>query len=510
MMQLRPSDEVLTHIIDIVHSRLDIWASLDVLSDLGSALFGAFQQSKLDSPTANRRLLQLLRDFGEAGLIDHEAQTALRQELQMLASAASPSSDRQSPPALPIPLPEMQALQADATAEAVAKVASSLWHRYRSHPNWITALLDSAILCIRQLATIEPLVDLIRQLEAKMPLGGFSSALAPWTAGMRAAQAETLFGGPSGDATASFFAELAVAGVFHPIAIQQHLVAPARRVMLRLLLQAGSTADVGASVTTVLQNIQRILAPIVGNMAGEGARSGDSVTDLPRRQMIASRRSSLTRHAGLPSIAGALASLIVEQEVAARLGLEAHAQATGAYFVRLASLPRLQALFSRAPKALRDGMLDCAELNSLPGVKELRPNLLAGLLVILKDGGAGEHSVDVSWVKYTSLTSVQRTASPASLGSTEELDIFLSGLTIWRLNISKVEVVACLERLELDPSISASERYAALHTLSKHFLERVCSGDGKSYLGEQVVRCYSGPASDEVSTPCTYTEMNSS
>lgn len=105
---------------------------------------------------------------------------------------------------------------------------------------------------------------------------------------------------------------------------------------------------------------------------------------------------------------------------------------------------------------------------------------------------------------------MQRTASPASLGSTEELDIFLSGLTIWRLNISKVEVVACLERLELDQSISASERYAALHTLSKHFLERVCSGDGKSYLGEQVVRCYSGPASDEVSTPCTYTEMNSS
>lgn len=395
MMQLRPSDEVLTHIIDIVHSRLDIWASLDVLSDLGAALFGAFQQSKLDSPTVNRRLLQLLCEFGESGLIDQEAQTTLRQELQTLASAASPSSDRQSPPALPIPLPEMQALQADASAEAVTKVASSLWHRYRGHPNWITALLDSAILYIRQLATIEPLVDLIRQLEAKMPLSGFSSALAPWTVGMRAAKAETLFDGPSGEATASFFAELAIAGVFHPIAVQQHLVAPARRVMLRLLLQAGSAADVGAHVTTVLRNIQRILAPIVGNLAGEGARSVESVADLPRRQMIASRRSSLTRHAGLPSIAGALASLIVEQEVAARLGLDAHAQATGAYFVRLASLPRLQALVSRAPKALRDGMLDCVELNSLPGVKELRPNLLAGLLVILKDGGAGEDSADV-------------------------------------------------------------------------------------------------------------------
>lgn len=92
-------------------------------------------------------------------------------------------------------------------------------------------------------------------------------------------------------------------------------------------------------------------------------------------------------------------------------------------------------------------------------------------------------------------------ASPASLGSTEELDIFLSGLSIWRLNVSKVELVACLERLELDPTISAVERHAALHTLSGHFLERVCGGDGKSYLGEQVVRCYSGTASDEASLP---------
>ncbi|GAA5863926.1 hypothetical protein JCM3774_004420 [Rhodotorula dairenensis] len=371
----------------------------------------------------------------------------------------------------------MLALQADTSADAVSKIASSLWHRYRSHPNWIAALFDSAVVYIPQMATVEPLVDLIRQLEARMPLGVFSNALAPWTAGMRVAQAETLFGGPSGEATACFFAELAVAGVFHPIALQQHLVAPARRVMLRILLQAESAADVGASVTAVLRNIQRVLTPIVGNLAGKGSPTAESLADLSRRQKIAARRSCLTRQAGLPSIAGALASLIVEQEVAARLALDAHAEATGAYFVQLASLPRFQALFARAPRALRDGMLDNLELNSLPGVKDLRPNLLAGLLVILKDGGA---------------------ASPASLGSTEELDVFLSGLTIWRLNISKVEVVACLERLELDPNISAAERYAALHTLSKHFLERVCSGDGKSYLGEQVVRCYSGTASDEL------------
>lgn len=501
-MQLGPSDEVLTHAADIAHSRLDIWASLDALSDLGAALYGAFQQSKVDSPTGNRRLLELLHDFGENGLLDPGAQTALKQELQTLASAASPSTDRQSSPALPVPLPEMLVLRSDTSVEAVSKVASSLWHRYRGHPSWIAAVFDSVIVYITQMATIEPLVDLVRQLEARMPLGVFSNALAPYTAGMRVAQAETLFGSPSGAATASFFAELAVAGVIHPIALQQHLVAPARRVMLRMLLQAESAADVNASVTAVLRNIQSVLTPIIGNLAGKGSPTAEMFADLPRRQKIASRRSSLTRQAGLPSIAGALASLIVEQEVAARLGLETHAEATGAYFVQLASLPRFQALFARAPRMLRDGMLDNLELNALPGVEDLRPNLLAGLLVILKDGGAGEHIGQLSRNYSSSTDGHGRVASPASLGSTEELDVFLSGLTIWRLNISKVEVVACLERLELDPNISATERYEALHTLSKHFLERVCSGDGKSYLGEQVVRCYSGTASDEVRIAC--------
>ncbi|GAA5863924.1 hypothetical protein JCM3774_004419 [Rhodotorula dairenensis] len=41
-MQLGPSDEVLTHAVDVAHSRLDIWASLDALSDLGAALYSAF------------------------------------------------------------------------------------------------------------------------------------------------------------------------------------------------------------------------------------------------------------------------------------------------------------------------------------------------------------------------------------------------------------------------------------------------------------------------------------
>lgn len=90
-------------------------------------------------------------------------------------------------------------------------------------------------------------------------------------------------------------------------------------------------------------------------------------------------------------------------------------------------------------------------------------------------------------------------ATPANLVSTEDWDIFLSGLTMWRLAVSKVEVEACLERLELDSSLTTEDKDGALHILSNHFLERVCTGEGQTYLGEQVVKCYHGTASDEVS-----------
>lgn len=98
----------------------------------------------------------------------------------------------------------------------------------------------------------------------------------------------------------------------------------------------------------------------------------------------------------------------------------------------------------------------------------------------------------------TLLTNPLLTEHPANLVSSEDWDLFLSGLTLWRLAISKVEVEACLERLDLDTSLSGSDRAEALRALSEHFLERVCSGEGQSYLGEQVVKCYHGAASDEV------------
>lgn len=96
------------------------------------------------------------------------------------------------------------------------------------------------------------------------------------------------------------------------------------------------------------------------------------------------------------------------------------------------------------------------------------------------------------------------TGPPTSLTSSEDWDRFLTSLTVWRLAISKIEVITCLERLDLDDAPDSEEAddgesVDALQILSSHLLDRVCAGEGgDTYLGEDVVACYYGKASNEV------------
>jgi hypothetical protein len=96
------------------------------------------------------------------------------------------------------------------------------------------------------------------------------------------------------------------------------------------------------------------------------------------------------------------------------------------------------------------------------------------------------------------------TGPPTSLTSSEDWDRFLTSLTVWRLAISKIEVITCLERLDLDDAPDSEEgedveSVGALQILSSHLLDRVCAGEGgDTYLGEDVVACYYGKASNEV------------
>lgn len=77
---------------------------------------------------------------------------------------------------------------------------------------------------------------------------------------------------------------------------------------------------------------------------------------------------------------------------------------------------------------------------------------------------------------------------------------FISTLTLWRLNHSKIQVSTYLEDLALDESISAEIKAVTLSDLAGRFLERVAeAGEEESYLGEAIVECFTDQAASEVS-----------
>ncbi|GJN91097.1 hypothetical protein Rhopal_004114-T1 [Rhodotorula paludigena] len=499
ILRLSPPLPLLLHIVDIVEGHLDIATALDALSEVGAALCAAHEAHKNTGASSDRRLLTLLRRLGNAGLLHSSAKEIIEADCRSLA--ASLTATKPQTQAIPVPLTEVQTLLVDSSPAAVAQLASTIWFRYHAHPSWSTIALESVMQLVPQLpphspSVIEPspAAGLLRALHERLPLG-LEPVLARWTAAMTPQQLSATFGGADGSARTAMLSELVVDGVVGPLTMLKGVLLPLRRALLSQLipLAAERSAAAGSGATQLvssvdtaaimqaLQNAHAVLSVVIFSAPATSdpavAARDSTPAKLVAQQRLDARRASLGTRAALVPVGSALALHIVQQDVATTLGFSELAESTGELFLRFATLPELQSLVVRNPDGMRDTMLDGDIVKSLPGIDTFRPKLLAGVLLLLKDGGS---------------------ATPANLVSTEDWDTFLSCLTLWRLSISKVEVEACLERLELDPAISASDKADALHTLSQHFVERVCTGEGQSYLGEQVVRCYHGSASDEL------------
>ncbi|GAA6058404.1 hypothetical protein JCM3770_005204 [Rhodotorula araucariae] len=491
ILKLSPPLPLLLHIIDVIEAHLDVATALDSLSDLAASLFAAHESLKASNTPPERRLLTLLRRLGSSGHLAQHAKETLDTDIRNLASSLTAS--RPQTHALPVPLAELQSLLVDSSPAAVTQLASTLWFRYHAHASWSTIALDSVLQMAPQLPSAtaispSPAAALLRALHDRLPVG-LEPVLARWVGAMTTPQLCATFGGSGGAVRAALLSELVADGTVGAVAMLKCAVLPIRRTVLGLLTPAAADFLAGKgkvastpfdpAIVQALQNAHTILASVIFSApeANAPCNSPATAAAVAAQQRLSARRTALGTRAALAPVASALALLVVQQEVASTLALPELAESTGALFHRLGALSELQTLIVRDPGAFRDAMLDGEAVRTLSMAEVFRPKLLAGLLLLLKDGGA---------------------ATPATLVSTEDWDLFLSGLTLWRLSVSKVEVEACLERLELDPSISAVDKADALHTLSMHFLERVCTGEGQSYLGEQVVRCYKGSASDEL------------
>lgn len=407
LLQLSPPPSVVLHILDIVEGHLDVWTSLDALADLGSAVLGAFDSLKAVEGSHRRRLLSFLQSLASAGYLPPQAKETIDTEMRNLslpspASTLSTSNPKTTqPPPLPSPLPEIQTLLVDSSDVAVAQLASTLWFRYHSHPEWATATLESVLHILPHLDGVEPAVAVLQTVHDRI-CAGIGPAVARWAGSLTAPAAAAVLGGEGGPRVAALFGRLVVEGVFSaPFALDK-VVLPIRRAILCQPTASAdpSAASIDAAVFRALQCSHAILSNVIALPQRRDEASDSMKTDetlptatstpatLAAEQRLHSRRSALGTRTALPAVAQAISLLIIEQEVADVFALDDLARPASDFLVQLGALPELQTLFTRDPKALRDGMLRSPALATIPRIETFRPKLLLGLLAMLKDGGA--------------------------------------------------------------------------------------------------------------------------
>lgn len=325
----------------------------------------------------------------------------------------------------------------------------------------------------------------------------FAKLLARWISTMAPATMLLTFGGSLASSLEVLLLRLVSQGTVSAAELIEGVVLPVWKALLFPIPTATSSPAHLQALDLVTSLFEHLTTSNSSFDAFNTFRASAALLD---RQRVSSRRDTVFTSTFLPTLGHCIALLIITQDLWSSSGQVEKVVSATDVFTKIGNWPKFKMVVAREPQVLAASLLDGHRLlatGTVPGSVDYRPKLLAALLTMLKDGGVG--TLPILSFLYAAIThATVYPATPASLLSTEEWDLFLSGLTVWRLSISRVEVKACLERLDLDDSLEEKEKEDALHALSRHFLDRVCSGAGHTYLGEQVVQCYHGRASDEV------------
>lgn len=389
---------------------------------------------------------------------------------------------------------DLSVLLLDRSPQSLTSITTTLWYRYHSYENWGVVVFDT---CVQLLATVPAptIALLLRGISERLP-GGLEVEIGRSFASMAPRAITALFSGPFAGELETLFVTLVLDGTVSGAVLLDTVIL----VAWRAALVGATTSDVTDPATLrAIECVSTLFARVIGadDIIPVSSSLVHSPAQLLERQRLASRRRSLYTHTTVLSLGRCISMLVLSQEVWTSNSQPEKAHATSRTLSRFASSMSFQVSVAKDPQGLASAVLDGPFVEGIPAMPAARLKLLAALLLTLKDGSTGSSHFPPRLQRV--LTSFLA-ATPASLVSTEDWDLFLSGLTSWRLAFSKVEVQACLERLDLDDSLSDAEKFEALHTLSEHFLDRVCTGMGHTYLGEEIVRCYHGRASDEVSS----------
>ncbi|KAI0688045.1 hypothetical protein BC835DRAFT_1419486 [Cytidiella melzeri] len=145
------SNELLTAVLRTLRQHVEVWACMDTMKSITSALFSAHTVWKTRG-VRSRPLMKLLIELDDGRLLEHTAREQVLTDLTAFAYALRPVSDH--PQELPNALPEILLLATDFSPDAPITLANSLWYNYRSTAGWDWLVWDNTVASLRQLPLI--------------------------------------------------------------------------------------------------------------------------------------------------------------------------------------------------------------------------------------------------------------------------------------------------------------------------------------------------------------------
>ncbi|KAI0633322.1 hypothetical protein C8Q77DRAFT_1217758 [Trametes polyzona] len=139
---------LLTAVIETIRQHIEVWACMDRMKDVASALWTVHQTWR-SRGSQNRILLKLLAEVDNDRYLDPAAREQMLSDISAFSHALFPSNE--NPDTVPPVLPEILLLATDPNPEAPSLLANSLWYKYMTSPDWAWKVWDNTIASLRQI-----------------------------------------------------------------------------------------------------------------------------------------------------------------------------------------------------------------------------------------------------------------------------------------------------------------------------------------------------------------------
>ncbi|KAI0026676.1 hypothetical protein K488DRAFT_65362, partial [Vararia minispora EC-137] len=138
--------DFLVILVETLRRYKDIWACMGTLKQLADALYAAHQTCKARS-LHSRPLLNFLIEIDGSRYLDPGVRAAVDAEIASYAQALRPVAATPEP--VPVHLQEILLLPTDTRHGAASVLASNLWYRYRTAPDWGWRVWDNTFASLR-------------------------------------------------------------------------------------------------------------------------------------------------------------------------------------------------------------------------------------------------------------------------------------------------------------------------------------------------------------------------